>query len=439
MLWLLIVILAILFVFAEWVYLRFIRFRVCICPYPSGKSFAFTIIDDTDCATLESIKPIYDLLCDLNMRITKTIWVYPPDAEVKDRKHLGDTLARSDYLAYLRQLEAKGFEIALHNVSSLSNKRNKVEQGLEEFKAAFGRYPSINVSHEKNKENLYQDDVGGGFFHSPFKTAAFSGLFALVKKRDCSATPPKVRRFGGHMECSEYFWGDLCKDKIEYYRSYYFFEDVNTLKVNPKIPYHVESKPYVNFWFDSSNGQDCEVFNGLLTEKSLRALKKECGCCILYTHFGKGFTFKSNGAFHLNRETKNKLMSLARDEQGWFVPVSILLGRLQEIHNIRLIKHKGSFIVKNDNRSAVENLAIHIHPSQMCFDLDGKPFSPDKNGAIRIDCLKAGEVKFFLVREPKNINQKDIYWTEQDLPVFWVDLQTFWGKLWSKIVSKLAT
>src|SRR6202040_3687090 len=42
--------------------------------FPGGKRFALTIIDDTDVATVENLKPIYDLLYESGMRTTKTVW-----------------------------------------------------------------------------------------------------------------------------------------------------------------------------------------------------------------------------------------------------------------------------------------------------------------------------------------------------------------------------
>ena len=59
--------------------------------FPKNKSFAFTIIDDTDDAFLENIKPIYDFLNEYNIFITKTIWVYPPR---DSRYSKGDCLKR---------------------------------------------------------------------------------------------------------------------------------------------------------------------------------------------------------------------------------------------------------------------------------------------------------------------------------------------------------
>jgi hypothetical protein len=46
--------------------------------WPENKDFAFTIIDDTDNATLDNIKPIYDFLLSKNIKTTKTVWIYEP-------------------------------------------------------------------------------------------------------------------------------------------------------------------------------------------------------------------------------------------------------------------------------------------------------------------------------------------------------------------------
>jgi hypothetical protein len=44
--------------------------------WPNGKSFAFTIVDDTDEATVNNVKPIYDLLYELGFKTTKTVWLF---------------------------------------------------------------------------------------------------------------------------------------------------------------------------------------------------------------------------------------------------------------------------------------------------------------------------------------------------------------------------
>ena len=90
--------------------------------WPNGKKAAFTIIDDTDDATLPCIDKVYQLLASSGLRTTKTVWVYP----VRDR-HLfsGDSLlCDSGYLSFVKSLSQNGFEIGLHNVGSGDFKRN---------------------------------------------------------------------------------------------------------------------------------------------------------------------------------------------------------------------------------------------------------------------------------------------------------------------------
>lgn len=44
--------------------------------WPNEKSFAFTIIDETDYGTTENLTSIYKLLLERKIKITKTVWLY---------------------------------------------------------------------------------------------------------------------------------------------------------------------------------------------------------------------------------------------------------------------------------------------------------------------------------------------------------------------------
>ena len=67
--------------------------------WPQGKDFAFSIVDDTDNATLENISAIYDLLTELNLKTTKTVWMY----DSRDR-FAGDTIQNEAYRNFLFKL-----------------------------------------------------------------------------------------------------------------------------------------------------------------------------------------------------------------------------------------------------------------------------------------------------------------------------------------------
>ncbi len=133
-------------------------------------------------------------------------------------------------------------------------------------------------------------------------------------------------KYSGHLEESDYFWGDLCRQKIKYCRNF-VFRDVNTLKACPFMPYHDATKPYVNCWFASSDGHDIETFNRCLSEANQDRLEAEGGACIMYTHFAIGFR-ESHG---LNPRFQQLMKRLAR-KNGWFVPAVALLDHLLAEH-----------------------------------------------------------------------------------------------------------
>ncbi len=83
--------------------------------WPDGKRFAFTVFDDTDSATLENVKGVYDFLADRGFRTTKSVWVAAGDPS--RGKNAGQTCADPDYTRWLLDLQAKGFEIGFHNAT----------------------------------------------------------------------------------------------------------------------------------------------------------------------------------------------------------------------------------------------------------------------------------------------------------------------------------
>ena len=83
--------------------------------FPGGKQFAFSIVDDTDLATLERVKPLYELLYRYGIRTTKTVWVLESN-EPAHSPNRGDSLRDPAYLSFILDLKSKGFEIALHGV-----------------------------------------------------------------------------------------------------------------------------------------------------------------------------------------------------------------------------------------------------------------------------------------------------------------------------------
>ena len=271
--------------------------------WPEGKSFAFTIIDDTDNSVVDNIKPIYEFLSSLKIKSTKTVWVYPPRDVFK-----GQCLLDTDYLEFIKSLQSTGFEIELHNVGSGAFSREEILIGFEKFKELLGRYPKMHINHSRNPDNIYW---GYKRFVAPLSW--LSNMFF------------SKRKFEGEEENSAHFWGDVVKERIKYIRNH-VFNGSNTQKYDNIMPYKVKSKKYSNYWFSSSDGHTVNEFNYFLSKKNIDDLETAGGYCIIYTHFASGF-LNEDGT--LNEDFKKSLTYLA-SRNGWFVPATQLLDHILE-------------------------------------------------------------------------------------------------------------
>jgi hypothetical protein len=277
--------------------------------FPEGKKFAFTIFDDTDDATVENVRPVYELLLKLGMATTKSVWVLPArdSHDTGPRPH---TFADRDYMDFIGWLIRNGFEIAFHNASSCSSKREDTISALENFREVVGYYPKAHANHESNKENIYW---GFDRLDLPLTKAVYKAIKKLAG--GCPVSE-------GHRPGSPYFWGDVCRRRIRYVRNL-VFREINLLRVNPTMPYSDPKRPFVKFWFSSCEGADVQSFNRLVSSGNQDRLEKEGGVCIMYTHFAYGFVESGR----VNPKTEELLTELSRRE-GWFVPVSTLLDYL---------------------------------------------------------------------------------------------------------------
>jgi len=276
--------------------------------FPEGKKFAFTILDDTDVATVENVAPLYALLEELGMRTTKTAWPLPCPEGSRNFSS-SQTLADPEYRDFVLSLRDKGFEIAWHGATMESSRRDRTIEGLERFREIIGNYPRLFANHSFNRENLYW---GADRVDQPL-------LKAVVQR----AAPTPADFYLGHVEDSAFWWGDLCQQHLEYVRNL-TFEDVNLQRVNPSMPYHDPARPLVKWWFSCTDAEDCHEFNRLLRPERLERLVREGGYCIIATHLGKGFVRDGQ----VDRLARKRLEAIAARD-GWFVPTSTLLDFLR--------------------------------------------------------------------------------------------------------------
>jgi hypothetical protein len=239
------------------------------------------------------------------MRTTKSVW---PLASVPDGWHGGASLQDPAYLSFILELRDKGFEIALHGVRNHDATREAVERGLDEFYRLIGYNPRIHANHSRNLENIYWGE------------ARFNTLRRLYR---VATSFRKGQTFEGHTPESPYFWGDLCRDRIDYVRNF-VFREVNLNRVNPTMPYRDPLRPFVKYWFSSCYGPDARSFCQTISEANQEQLETEGGICIMYTHFACGFVKDGR----VEARTEQLLRGLAQ-RQGWFVPVSTLLDFLR--------------------------------------------------------------------------------------------------------------
>jgi len=266
---------------------------------PSGKKFVFTIIDDTDDATLENI-----------FRTTKTVWVYPP----RDKESFGHSLMDEGYREFVCDIYRKGFEIGLHNVGSGEYFREEILKGLEEFRSIVGEYPRIQINHAYNPDSIY-----GGYKRFSFP---FDELIKMLH-------PIYANNYKGEVKDSPYFWGDKHKQVIKYSRNYET-DRLNTFSFNPYMPYVDKRKSeYSNHWFSSTFAPNQWMFNRIVTRSSIDKLERDGGVCILNTHLGY---YMKNGS--IDSGFVERIKYLSKKRTGWFVPVSTVLDHMRNTRDM---------------------------------------------------------------------------------------------------------
>ncbi len=282
--------------------------------WPQGKRFAFSIFDDTDLASLPKLVPIYDLLGSLGIRTTKSVW---PLIEIEPTPYGGLTCQDQEYLSWVKSLQQDGFEIGYHMARAHSSRRADAIAGLDAFRDCFGHDPYTMANHSANRENIYW----GG--------ARLSGIRARLY--DQLLTMKSGRTFTGHVEGDEYFWGDICRARVKYVRSF-SFRRLNHLPHGPSIPYHDPSKPFVAAWFTSAHGPDCHSFAKIISEAEQDRLEEEGGVGIIYTHLAAGFVEQRKVDPNVER-----LLKRLASKGGWFVPVHTTLEYLRSERGIHTL------------------------------------------------------------------------------------------------------
>ena len=274
--------------------------------YQEDNRFKFTIIDDTDGAFFENIKPIYDFLYEKRIFTTKTVWVYPP----RDEHSEGDCLQNPEYLKFIQDIKKKGYEIGLHNTGSGDYTREEILDGLEEFKRLLGEYPKIQINHSYNKDSIY-----GGYkrFNWPFG--------ALIKM----IYPPYAGVYEGDTPSSDYYWGDVHKRIIRFNRNH-TTDLINTVRFDKYMPYtDPQRSECSNYWFSATFVPTPSIFNRIIDTHAIDTLESEKGICIAFCHLG---FFMKDG--RIDKGFRDAVHYMASKKSCVSMPVSLLLDEIIE-------------------------------------------------------------------------------------------------------------
>ena len=277
--------------------------------WPGGKRFAFSVFDDTDWTTLRNGPEVYRLLTDLDIPVTKSVWMHDPGPR---RTTGGGTCDDPEYLDWVLQLLHDGHEIGLHNASDRTSSRRRTIAALDRFEQLFGHSPRVGADHAGNREALY---AGEG---------RLSGSRRSLYLAAARALQPDRPRFEGALPSSPLFWGDVALDRIDYWRRF-TWSGPDVARHGPVL-YRDPATPFVSAWFDSTHGPRLEPFLDRLAPARLEELAARGGVCIMYTHFGVDFVDE------LGRPDPRfvRTMQQLRSMDGYFAPVSAVLDRVRE-------------------------------------------------------------------------------------------------------------
>lgn len=331
-------------------------------PYRAG----FCITDDTDAATLENVRLVYDFLASIGLKASKTVWAFTPAEPcgvpaLPESMLRGITLEDRDYLAYCEGLAERGFEICLHGASAGNNRRDRTARALSFVAKRFDR-PGTYICHSKNAENIYWHEKV-----APRGPAQW--MLGLASRYRCSGESPS----------SPYFWGDLCLEHVAHIRLFRT-RNVNTLAENPSMPYHDPEKPYVRSWFGATK----RSFHDCTSEAAIAQLRAEHGLCVLYQYMHR-YADEANGSVHAQfREDAERLMAAG---DIWVETTSRVMERLRAMHSV-VLAHRGDRLwLVNAGPAEVRDLQVAAPDG---VRLDAGDATSAAGGVLHVAALPAG-------------------------------------------------
>ncbi len=363
-------------------------------PYPYKAGFCIT--DDTDAATFEQVKAVYDFLLACNFRTTKTVWAFKPISRcgvppVPDSALRGITLEDPRYLEYCRRLHEHGFEMCLHGASAGNNTREYTRNAFDFLERNIAPSDTF-ICHSKNADNLYWED----------KVTSLPVLRWLLKrysKHTCS----------GEVESSPFFWGDICREKVSHVRLFRT-RSIDTLKRNPSMPCFDPSKRWVNGWFAATKRRiiDCA------TEQARATLKRNYGLTVLYQYL---YRYADPHTLALDPRFTKAIDALAGDPEILVDTVSHMMRRLRLMQGLFIAYDRRAFWLISTNEQDVRDVQIVLSDtvprvsSDQTVDIRGNSLVLPVVSASGIVFVETGQPLGFRGRRCKAVDrQKHVAW-----------------------------
>jgi hypothetical protein len=339
-------------------------------PYPCR--WAFSLIDDTDCSTLEAVRTVYEYCLARGIHPTKTLWVHAARRECGSphggKPDPGVTLDDAGYLAYCQSLANRGVELCLHDASAGNNLRPEIEAAFERFHEAFGYLPRVHVFHSHNADHFYW---GADHYRSRWLGAIARAVAGRYE-------------YHGSDPGSPWYWSDICRRLISYVRLYRT-RRFDVLRCNPSMPYHLPGKPDVRLWFSASAGAArLDRFD----ERAIEEIARNDGAFLLYAYSATLVT--PNDSSVLRPEVQAAFDLIGSRADCWRPTVSALLDRCLATKNIIVTRRRNAYVIANPTGLAVPDLQLRSTLPALYLP-SGGVLHPDAEGRYRLAALGPGE------------------------------------------------
>ncbi len=281
-------------------------------PFDTSRQCVVAITDDTDFFQSDKTTPVYALIDSLGLRVTKTVWAFGHPDHPPWRAGL--TLEDPAYRRWVLAEAARGHEIELHSATAGDDTRETTVAAFDTLRALLGHDSRLVIFHGRNREAFYW---GADRIPCPLLRWAYE----LRTGRS---------GFEGEDPSSPFYWVDISRGLVAYVRGY-TTDEINTLAVDPSMPYEDPWTPDAPLWCASSNGRLVGEFTKLLAPDNVERLKRQEGVSIVYTHLAKGFADSTRSGWVVAPEARDVFVRCARDHAVEFAPAGEVLDRLRAV------------------------------------------------------------------------------------------------------------